>query len=82
VSITTDSTAALTDPARLAAVRRYEILDAPTDGQFDTIAAALAAVRARFEATWVRWNAIRTVLNTTAFGCLTWALVLAGRLSA
>ncbi|HEX8343333.1 MAG TPA: GAF domain-containing protein [Actinoplanes sp.] len=40
----TDSTTALTDPARLAAVRRYEILDAPTDGQFDTIAAAAAAV--------------------------------------
>jgi hypothetical protein len=31
VSITTDSTIARTDPARLAAVRRYEILDAPTD---------------------------------------------------
>ncbi|MFI7601271.1 GAF domain-containing protein [Actinoplanes sp. NPDC049681] len=44
MSITTDSTLALTDPARLAAVRRYEILDAPTDGQFDTIAAAAAAV--------------------------------------
>jgi len=43
VSITADRTA-LTDPARLAAVRRYEILDAPTDGQFDTIAAAAAAV--------------------------------------
>ncbi|MEV6598851.1 GAF domain-containing protein [Actinoplanes sp. NPDC051346] len=44
MSITTDSAIALTDPARLAAVRRYEILDAPTDGQFDTIAAAAAAV--------------------------------------
>ncbi len=44
VSIATDHTAARTDPARLAAVRRYEILDAPTDGQFDTIAAAAAAV--------------------------------------
>ena len=43
MSITADRTA-LTDPARLAAVRRYEILDAPTDGQFDTIAAAAAAV--------------------------------------
>ncbi len=44
MSITVDSTAARTDPARLAAVRRYEILDAPADGQFDTIAAAAAAV--------------------------------------
>jgi GAF domain-containing protein len=44
MSITVDGTAALTDPARLAAVHRYEILDAPADGQFDTIAAAAAAV--------------------------------------
>jgi hypothetical protein len=44
VSITADSTTTLTDPARLAAVRRYEILDAPTDGQFDTIAAVAATV--------------------------------------
>ena len=44
MSIAVDSTAARNDPARLAAVRRYEILDAPTDGQFDTIAAAAAAV--------------------------------------
>jgi uncharacterized membrane protein len=39
----------------------------------------LAAVRRRFEATWVRWNIVRTVANTAAFGCLTWALVLFGR---
>ncbi|MGX6607114.1 GAF domain-containing protein [Micromonosporaceae bacterium Da 78-11] len=44
MSIIADSTAARTDPARLAAVRRYEILDAPVDGQFDTIAAAAAAL--------------------------------------
>ena len=33
----------LTDPARLAAVRRYEVLDAPRDGTFDPIAAIAAA---------------------------------------
>ncbi|WP_067687976.1 GAF domain-containing protein [Actinoplanes awajinensis] len=44
MSITAGRTAALTDPARLAAVRRYEILDSPTDGQFDSVAAAAAAV--------------------------------------
>ena len=39
-----------------------------------------AAVRERFdEARWVRWNVIRAVASTTAFGCLTWALVLYGR---
>lgn len=41
----------------------------------------LAAVRAHFETTWVRWNVVRAVLNTGAFGCLLWALVLHGRLT-
>jgi uncharacterized membrane protein len=37
------------------------------------------AVRARFEARWVRWNVVRAVLATAAFACLLWALVLEGR---
>jgi uncharacterized membrane protein len=41
----------------------------------------LAAVRARFEAPWVRWHLVRTIASTVAFGCLTWALVLHGRIS-
>ncbi|MGP3949758.1 anthrone oxygenase family protein [Streptomyces sp. 7N604] len=41
--------------------------------------ADVAAVRERFEATWVRWNIVRAVLNTGALGCLAWALVLRGR---
>ena len=36
-----------------------------------------ALVRARFEGTWVRWNVVRAVLSTGAFGCLTWALAAA-----
>jgi uncharacterized membrane protein len=48
-------------------------------GEPDEIA-DLAAVRARFgEARWSRWNLVRTVLCTTAFGLLTWALVEFGR---
>ena len=47
----------------------------------DALAAAgssdLANVRARFEGTWVRWNVVRAVLSTGAFGCLTGALVVA-----
>jgi len=39
----------------------------------------LAAVRERFEATWVRWNIIRAAASIAAFGCLSWALVLHGR---
>jgi len=45
--------------------------------------ADLAAVRARFdEARWVRWNLVRAVASTVAFGCLAWALVLYGQLRA
>jgi uncharacterized membrane protein len=39
----------------------------------------LAAVRQRFnEARWVRWNVVRAVTSTVAFGCLAWALVQYG----
>ncbi|MET9647906.1 anthrone oxygenase family protein [Streptomyces syringium] len=41
--------------------------------------AGAAAVRERFEATWVRWNLVRAVASTAAFGALAWALVLHGR---
>ncbi|HST67944.1 MAG TPA: anthrone oxygenase family protein [Mycobacteriales bacterium] len=37
------------------------------------------AAREAFETVWVRWNVVRAVLCTAAFGCLSWALVLAGR---
>ena len=40
-----------------------------------------AAVRAAFEDVWVRWNLVRALASTAAFGCLTWALVLSGRTS-
>jgi uncharacterized membrane protein len=42
----------------------------------------LAAVRESFERRWVRWNIARAVLSTAALGCLSWALVLHGRLMA
>ncbi|MEV6865845.1 anthrone oxygenase family protein [Streptosporangium subroseum] len=54
------------------------MLDAAGDPRHIT---DLAAVREQFEATWVRWNLIRAVASTAAFGCLTWALVLYGRLA-
>ncbi|MGC4797954.1 DUF1772 domain-containing protein [Micromonospora saelicesensis] len=40
----------------------------------------LAALRARFEVTWVRGNVLRAVASTGAFGLLAWALVAEGRL--
>jgi uncharacterized membrane protein len=47
-------------------------------GEPDHIA-DLGAVRQRFEGRWVRWNIVRALTATAAFGCLTWALVLHGR---
>jgi uncharacterized membrane protein len=41
----------------------------------------LHVVREQFEAAWVRWNVVRTLVCVLAFGCLSWALVLHGRLS-
>lgn len=38
-----------------------------------------AAIRERFESTWVTWNVVRALANTAAFGCLTWALIVYGR---
>lgn len=40
----------------------------------------LAGIRERFEATWVGWNVVRALASTAAFGCLTWALMLRGRI--
>jgi len=44
-------------------------------GPVDRIA-DLSAVRVAFESKWVTWNLARTVANTAAFGCLSWALVV------
>ena len=45
--------------------------------------ANLAAVRDAFHETrWVAWNIVRTIATTAAFGCLAWALVLHGRVTA
>ncbi|MFF9646221.1 anthrone oxygenase family protein [Kitasatospora aureofaciens] len=37
----------------------------------------LAAVRARFEATWVHWNVARTLVTTASLVCLVWAIRVA-----
>jgi uncharacterized membrane protein len=36
------------------------------------------AVRAAFEARWVRWNTVRTLVCVLALGCLAWALLVRG----
>jgi uncharacterized membrane protein len=51
-------------------------------GEPDRVA-DLAAVRAAVQETrWVAWHIVRTVATTAAFGCLAWALVLHGRVTA
>jgi uncharacterized membrane protein len=45
--------------------------------------ADLAAVRDAYqEARWSAWHIVRTIATTVAFGCLAWALVLHGRVTA
>jgi uncharacterized membrane protein len=39
----------------------------------------IAAVRDDFVTPWVAWDIVRTLASMAAFGCLTWALVLRGR---
>jgi uncharacterized membrane protein len=42
--------------------------------------ADVTATRAYFNETqWARWNGVRVLLSTAAFGCLVWALVEFGR---
>ena len=41
--------------------------------------ADLAAVRAGFEARWVRWNVVRTATSTAALACLAVALFYSGQ---
>lgn len=41
----------------------------------------LAAVREKFETTWVHWTVARTLTSTAALGCLAWAMRTAVRAS-
>jgi uncharacterized membrane protein len=52
----------------------------PLNDRLEAGAARLAdpaELRAAFESVWVRWNLVRAVLNTAAFGCLGVALLAA-----
>ncbi|MFR9778604.1 DUF1772 domain-containing protein [Micromonospora sp. MS34] len=55
-------------------------VNVPLNDRLEAGAAASADpahLRVVFESAWVRWNVVRTVLNTAAFGCLGWALLVA-----
>lgn len=53
-----------------------------TVGEPDRIADPAAVRDAFHEARWVAWHIVRTIATTAAFGCLAWALVLHGRITA
>ncbi|MFE9959660.1 DUF1772 domain-containing protein [Micromonospora sp. NPDC005299] len=55
-------------------------VNVPLNDRLEAGAARLAdpaELRATFESAWVRGNVVRAVLNTAAFGCLGWALLVA-----
>ncbi|WP_433287928.1 DUF1772 domain-containing protein [Micromonospora sp. CA-244673] len=55
-------------------------VNVPLNDRLEAGAARLAdpaELRATFESAWVRWNVVRAVLNTAAFGCLGVALLVA-----
>src|SRR4051794_9859576 len=56
-------------------------VNVPLNDRLAAASGAAAAARDAFERTWVLWNVVRSVLCTTAFGCLCWALLQQGRLS-
>ena len=56
-------------------------VNVPLNDRLNAATTDFAAAREAFERGWVRWNHVRSVLCTAAFGCLCWALVLHGRLT-
>jgi uncharacterized membrane protein len=55
----------------------YDLRDAGDPDRIEN----LAAVRDDFVTPWVAWEIVRTLASIAAFGALTWALVLEGRLA-
>ncbi|HEU4349921.1 MAG TPA: anthrone oxygenase family protein [Actinoplanes sp.] len=53
-------------------------VNVPLNNRLNAATGDPAAARAAFEAAWVRWNAVRSLLSTAALGCLGWALTLSG----
>jgi uncharacterized membrane protein len=54
----------------------YDLRDAGDPDRIEN----LAAVRDDFVTPWVAWEIVRTLATIAAFGSLTWALVLRGRM--
>ncbi|MEU0796449.1 anthrone oxygenase family protein [Amycolatopsis sp. NPDC005961] len=50
-------------------------LNIPLNNALESGGDDFAAVRAHFEAAWVRWNVLRAVVSTAGFGCLVAAVL-------
>ncbi|MGW4522149.1 anthrone oxygenase family protein [Amycolatopsis sp. NPDC004378] len=59
----------------LAMVVITGVVNIPLNNALDRGGDDYAAVRAAFEAVWVRWNVVRAVVSTAGFGCLVAAVL-------
>ncbi|HEX5116678.1 MAG TPA: anthrone oxygenase family protein [Pseudonocardiaceae bacterium] len=50
------------------------VVNIPLNNALDSGRTSYAELRATFEASWVRWNVVRTVASVAGFGCLIGAL--------
>ncbi|SEF21936.1 Uncharacterized membrane protein [Amycolatopsis pretoriensis] len=51
------------------------VVNIPLNNALESGGDDYAAVRANFEAVWVRWNVLRAVVSTAGFGCLVAAVL-------
>jgi uncharacterized membrane protein len=51
------------------------VVNIPLNNALDSGGDDYAAVRAKFETVWVRWNVVRAVVSTAGFGCLVAAVL-------
>jgi uncharacterized membrane protein len=51
------------------------VVHIPLNNALDSGGDDYAALRARFETTWVRWNVLRALSSTAGFGCLVAAVL-------
>ena len=51
------------------------VVNIPLNNALDSGGDDYAAVRAKFEAVWVRWNIVRALVSTAGFGCLAAAVL-------
>jgi uncharacterized membrane protein len=59
----------------LAMVVITGVVNIPLNNALESGGDDYAAVRARFETVWVRWNVLRALVSTAGFGCLVAAVL-------